>query len=281
MSIAQKLANSLHRFNAKERNFLLRFALLGEADPGVPTQSTNWINSNFFRKLKDALETEPVAADRSGPLRLSPAAHCVYAGMDYHLDWLHAALCDIGTFGPIKLKEVDQEHQRCWGKDSLKRFVVGTQEDVDLLVLIQDGSRAFLVLIEAKGVASFSPEQLNSKLTRLNDILGEQHVPGDEELQFFFVLLAPGKQEELPAIDLSGGESTPDGAGASRQPSHATRLRRITRTMKMPNFPEYLDRVTRCDSKGRNEKGSNHESRKTQLTHWKAVPRSKAQAQNG
>ena len=33
MTIAQTLANALHRFNAKERNHLMRFALLGETDP--------------------------------------------------------------------------------------------------------------------------------------------------------------------------------------------------------------------------------------------------------
>lgn len=34
MSLAQNLANALHRFNTKKRNHLMRFALLGE-----PTQA--------------------------------------------------------------------------------------------------------------------------------------------------------------------------------------------------------------------------------------------------
>jgi hypothetical protein len=266
MSIAQRLANALHRFNAKERNFLMRFALLGEVDSGPPTQSTNWVNSNFFLKLKSALEVEPAQGDPSGPVKLSAAAHCVYAAMDYHLDWLHAALCDVGSFSPIKSNLVDPVHQRCWGHESTRRFVVGTPEDIDLLVLIEDASCTLLVLIEAKGVASFSPKQFISKLTRLNGILGQEHVPKDQGLRFVLVLLAPDEQA-FKTVTVTTKIAVMADSG------DAPRLERNVRFMQMPNFPQQLDRVTRCDQYGKNDPGSSHESRKSQLTHWKAVPR--------
>lgn len=51
MSIAQKLANALHHFNAKERNHLMRFALLGETNSGPLRQSVQWVHEKFFEAL--------------------------------------------------------------------------------------------------------------------------------------------------------------------------------------------------------------------------------------
>jgi hypothetical protein len=272
MSIAQDLANALHRFNAKERNFLMRFALLGETDPGPPTQSTNWVNSNFFLELKSVLKDA-----KSEPIALSDAAHCVYAAMDYHLDWLHAALCVLGHPQEIQPNKVDKDLQQCGRDDGHRYLVVGTHEDLDLMVLIEDGAVAYLVLIEAKGVASFAKPQLDSKLRRLRAILGEAHHELHDKLRFILVLLTPsenkGELSGLAEIDPSGDTGATSGSETLLHAGREPRLGRSIRIMSMPNFPKNLDRVTRCDADGRNEKGSTHESRKTTLTHWKVVRR--------
>lgn len=274
MSIAQDLANALHRFNAKERNFLMRFALLGEVDPGSPTQSTNWVNSNFFLELKSVLRKA-----KSEPIELTDAAHCVYAAMDYHLDWLHAALCVIGYPQEIQPKIVHKDLQQCWRDPGHRELVVGTQEDLDLIVLIEDEAVAYLVLIEAKGVAAFDRPQLDSKLRRLRSILGESHDQLHDKLRFILMLLTPTQSKlelsELEKIDPSEDTTAPSGSEILLNAGREPRLGRTIRIMNMPNFPQELDRVTRCDADGRNEKGSTHDSRKTKLTHWKIVPRSK------
>ena len=265
MPIAQKLATALHRFNAKERNFLMRFALLGEVDPGDPTQSTNWVNSNFFRALKCTLEAGPTDGNPSGPLKLSAAAHCVYAAMDYHLDWLLAALWCVGSewdpgAGADFIPEMRHPHNPDEPAHSKphQQDVMGNQEDVDLLLVIEDGDTTHLVLVEAKGVSSFGETQLRSKLKRLQLILREDRLSRVPRLLVSMVFLSP-KRRAMSAVDAVtvAREYMRDITGARAY------------TMEMPNFPAKRVVVTRCDKDGENPKGSKRENRQRELTHWK------------
>lgn len=70
---ASLLVQNLKALNAKERDHLMRFAYLGSTAP--------WLSKEMICALKKQL-----------PGDLGPDAKCVFAGMDYHLDWLHAAL---------------------------------------------------------------------------------------------------------------------------------------------------------------------------------------------
>ncbi len=195
MSIAQNLAEALHRFNAKERNFLMRFALLGEVDSGPPKQSDDWVNPSFFQALGSALEGKPSQGNAPGHVKLS-TAKCVYAAMDYHLDWLHAALwCaklewdpKLGAGFTPELRRIESPSTAV-DPDRLQQDVMGNQEDVDLLLVIEDGGTTHLVLVEAKGVSSFDESQLGSKLKRLELILRKEAVPSG--LLVSLVLLAP------------------------------------------------------------------------------------------
>lgn len=271
MPIAQKLATALHRFNAKERNHLMRFALLGETNSGPPDPSVQWVHPNFFAALSTALATE-VSGETQSTIALSKDARCVYAAMDYHLDWLRAALwCTSnewpGTveteFSPVAraaaIEAAPQQHD-----------VMGNQEDIDLLVLIEDELMTYLVLVEAKGDTSFSRSQLGSKLARLKLILDGEHVPPTEQLRFALVLMAPEIQLRL------GGSKTY--AELAMHPTPATgstmfalsnppaRLGNAIIRMPMANYPKTLNLVTRCDPGVTNPDGARH-------THWKIAPR--------
>ena len=63
-----------------------------------------------------------------------------FVGLDYHLDWLVAALtCAAeGKWRGIRRNDEDLVH--------------GSQEDVDLLVAFQKDELAHIIMIEAKGV---------------------------------------------------------------------------------------------------------------------------------
>jgi hypothetical protein len=70
--------------------------------------------------------------------------------MDYHLEWLYAALR--GT-------EIGQPYHNTG-------FVKGNQEDVDLLVAFRDGTSTRVILLEAKGDTAWSNPQMKSKAER-------------------------------------------------------------------------------------------------------------------
>ncbi len=278
MSIAQNLANALHRFNAKERNHLMRFALMGETNPGAPKQSVQWVHEKFFEALRLALADISAEGGASSAIVLTDQAHCVYAAMDYHLDWLHGALwctknpCPRASdedFVPVARYPEPLEAVR--GEVRSLHDVMGNQEDVDLLVVIEDGEMAYLVLVEAKGDSSFSRAQLASKLERLRLIVSGEHAPSEDHLRFALVLLAPSESQ----LGLGGSKtyaelaehptraSEPTFAGLSRP---LPRLSNVIIRMTMSNYPVSLDLVTRCDSRGADPEGA-------LLTHWKIAPR--------
>ena len=67
-----RFVDALKRLNAKERNFLMRYAL---AD-----------------RLSDGFVNDLVAHLQQIGLTGLDGARAVYFGMDYHLEWIHAAL---------------------------------------------------------------------------------------------------------------------------------------------------------------------------------------------
>lgn len=248
MSIALRLAEALHRFNAKERNHLMRFALLGETDGGPPKQSAQWVHPNFFESLRGAVAGSPGGGSA---IELSPSARCVYAAMDYHLDWLHGALWLVGKkseSAPDQVSHAIETRKR----DNEQWDVMGNQEDIDLLLVIADGATTHLVCVEAKGDDAFSDEQLLSKFRRLKLILS-----GDEsEVMVSLVLLAPDDLASKAANSQLINNEAPTRFGG-----------RIV-SMNMPNFPAELDRVTRCDASGKNPKGLKRETRQQDLPYW-------------
>lgn len=267
MSVAQNLANALHRFNAKERNHLMRFALLGETNPGAPEQSVQWVHKNFFEALRATLAAAPSGGGSDPQFVLSESARCVYAAMDYHLDWLHGALWETGNVGQgTPIPTCGKREAAVSAGNAAQYDVMGNQEDVDLMLVIEDGATAHLVFVEAKGDSAFADSQLLSKFRRLQLILAAHHVPEEPSFVVSLVLLAPGDAAKKAAERSLG--ATPRRIGNRIVP------------MTMPNFPAELQLVTRCNEEGKNPKGLKRETRHEDLTHWK-IKRRRRPAHHG
>jgi hypothetical protein len=122
--------------------------------------------------------------------------------MDFHLDWLYAALA---------CPELDSKNMSKPGitRDQQAAYlgtVKGSQEDIDFVLTfstLADGKRVeHLVLIEAKGVGYFTNVQMSSKYKRLQAILGAACAP-HEELKIYLVLMSPrGVGKGLGAMPL-------------------------------------------------------------------------------
>lgn len=145
------LLDHLQQFNRKER-----FILVGQA-LGNPSFT---LGSDFATTLADCLHRDvPIGA---------------YCAMDYHLDWLFAALAwtyDGVRQGNAVAREFTDRHPKTGALVDLK--VTGNQSDVDLLIAwVDQCRRAQIVLIEAKGYSPWDPAQMEYKCARLNAIFG-------------------------------------------------------------------------------------------------------------
>ena len=167
------LIGFLNVFNSKERFFLVRQAL-----------GRFQLDSDYQKKLGKAIDlTIPDGA---------------FAAMDYHLDWLVAAL---------------HAHERGSADgtfDNRQGLVEGNQEDIDLLVAFEDDGRYHLVLVETKAVTGWTNKQMNSKADRLRQIFGSA---GDRyrEVEPHFCLLSPRRPQKLSATEWPTWMSKSDG----------------------------------------------------------------------
>lgn len=242
----QRLRKNLIALNAKERDHLMRFAYLGESDKSKPygEETTRWISDSLYKALAALLPT-----DEHG------TPECVFAGMDYHLDWLFAAL---------KLACVDRDITACpefeiphydvpdgYTGASLQP-VIGRNEDVDLLVLFRQrnggasGEKLTLFLIEAKGIADVDKHQLARKLIRLERIQcdsGPAH-EGRKDLQFRFVWVAPNEINEDSLVECASGH-----APLASLLEDNVIGRGEVEWIKLDVFPNVLYMVTRTDPK--------------------------------
>ena len=171
--------------------------------------------------------------------------------MDYHLDWLYAALV-------ITRDGVEGLHASPGGPDDPVGNVNANQEDVDFLVAFDDGDVTHIVLIEAKADTGWTNKQMTSKATRLSRIFDPSIDPLAPEVARNAAAF-PGVR---PHFVLTSPTGPPTGlhtlprppAGAS--PGH-------------PGWPEWMRRsdgsvawlpldtgdakwrITRCDENGR------------------------------
>lgn len=152
------LLDQLRRFNRKERFFLVGLAL-GKPDFQL---------GDKFRADVERLLSVSIPADPKN----------VFVAMDYHLEWLYAAVRGAHVGLP--------PHRNADG------FMKGNQEDVDLLIAYDEGEKAHLILLEAKGDAPWSNIQMRSKVPRLKTIFKDPHA-GRVEPHFIFVSPNPPK----------------------------------------------------------------------------------------
>ena len=190
-ALAATFVRNLKLFNAKERDHLMRFAYLGETCDY--TEGATFLSKAFDDALRAAA-------------KVPESAKCVFAGMDYHLDWVFAALW-LASHRPGWPDENGERVSEPMGKhealENIKdlytdfRPLTGSQEDIDLLVVYSHEGKWFVLFIEAKGSASFDNVQLARKVIRLNRILDESGLGPEatQVLEFRLILTAPAQKK--------------------------------------------------------------------------------------
>lgn len=158
------LIDRLKCFNAKERYWVVHAAL------------------GHFKPSRGFLEGAAKAAGVPPPEKDCPD-DSIFLAMDYHLNWLCAALwvaltpsAKAGT--PISNRRspsanMTQDHGTAGLLGNGRALIENSQEDVDLLLAYPrpDGITQ-VILVEAKCTGTFTPNQLGSKFARLEGILG-------------------------------------------------------------------------------------------------------------
>lgn len=164
------LIDGLEAFDRKERHFLVRFVIGPDADR---------LDEGFRTAVGEALDLHiPVTARW---------------WMDYHLDWLYAALVLHST--PVQERYPSPGF--AGGSPTAPLLNVNAnQEDVDLLVAFEDGGVTHLVLLEAKADTAWTNKQIRSKVRRLTRIFpdGGQSYGG---IQPHLVLCSPRQPRSL------------------------------------------------------------------------------------
>jgi hypothetical protein len=267
--LTDKLISNLKAFNAKERDHLLRFAYLGES--GCYETSGRYLSEPFTEQLM--APDGPVKA-----LGLNETAKCVFAAMDYHIDWLCAALT-ITVRKKVNLLDKKGEaldfelESEPVGQENISRLytdfrpIMGNQEDIDLLAVFSDNEgKTVMLFIEAKGVAAFDRVQLARKMIRLDRVLETSGVlnGGEPLIRYGLVLISP-KEMPLPGRcqdyvrELKGGKFERIHESCSALKST---LGEAPHVMDLKNFPRGLVfKVTRMGAKPR------------QYTRWGVVER--------
>lgn len=161
------LIECLDSFNRKERYWLVRNCC-GEGDAlELP------LGGNFIQKLKEF----PGLSD----LDFSNA----WWAMDYHIDWLVAAITLYRDHSLQKLRSGDIPYVK---KDNVK----GSQEDFDFIVCVGND----IILIEAKMATGWTSQQLDSKISRINGLRPSTNV----DINFHFFMMSPNLTAGSEAI---------------------------------------------------------------------------------
>jgi hypothetical protein len=187
---ARRIIERLKMFNRKERDHLMKFALCEK--PEAPE-----ISSALWKLVSRNNGTN------------CPDADNIFIGMDYHLNWLYAALAtnEIGKELSDEVFENDWKRKRGgkgngegnfkWPSENEKKKsgpIRGNQEDVDLLVAWRHSvsARLQIVLIEAKLDSGWGSTQFESKKERLTLIREDARNRGLDFIDWRFLLLSPG-----------------------------------------------------------------------------------------
>lgn len=144
------LVQTLQAFNRKERYWLLRDAL-GTPGAQVP------LSEDFRERLSSITEKtveRPVPKD-------------AWWAMDYHIDWLFAALVHFSRGNGAAVDSTYPNPSPRTSKGGAgSRLIRGTQEDFDMIVAFDD----VLILLEAKFEGAWSNSQVERKRERLREL---------------------------------------------------------------------------------------------------------------
>ena len=179
------LIEILESFNRKERFFLIAQAL-GCSNSGEPAFS---LSGSFRKQLNKIFKLTNI------DVAIPEEPAMVFVAMDYHLDWLQAALT---------LAHSQDEKSKFCNEGKEGQVIEGTQRDVDLLVAFKDGETFHLILVEAKAYSDWTNDQLSSKAARLRTIFGEDGKKWND-VQPYFCVMSPKESERLNRGPLLSG----------------------------------------------------------------------------
>jgi hypothetical protein len=195
-----KLIECLEKFNRKERYFLVKQTL------------GNFDISPEFRILLSALTGIPVPTD-------------AYCAMDYHIDWIYAAIeYSLGHKHGIRTPKGSPLN------------IAGTQEDIDMIVAFEFPKKSgeyHLIMIEAKADTSWGNTQMASKSERLKHIFGPngKHYPN---IVPHFIYASPNPPQNL---------------NCSQFPSFMDLQNGTAKILEL-NYPKTFLKVERCNDEG-------------------------------
>lgn len=200
------IEHALQRFNRKER-FIVAEWLLAPAPFSLGQTARS--------KLASAL----------GDRGVSEVPKNAFVAIDYHLDWVYAALCI---------------HKGDWTVDGGSPYprpdgseLTANQEDIDAIVAwTAPKGTAHIVLIEAKAYTGWTNKQLQSKADRLSAIFGETGDNWGNAVDPHFILAGP-----KPATGIDD--------------SSWPKWMRSPATIDLPAPVGPRSAVTRCDDHGR------------------------------
>ena len=144
-----------------------RFPLVGEALGNPAFQRGDGFRSRLTAKVGSV-----VPAD-------------AFVAIDYHLDWIHAAV----SVGEHRA-DINRIHSNAKG------IATGTQEDVDSIVAFRTKAATHIIMTEAKAETGWATDQAGSKAARLRVIFGEE---GNEHagIKPSYVLMSPRPPKRL------------------------------------------------------------------------------------
>lgn len=175
---AEQIINNLHNFNRKERDHLMKFALS---------------NCPSHPQISDKLWSQ-VASDL--PKAERPNQKSIFVGMDYHLNWLYAALSVSNAYDPNGMHDMANSWPDSSDNDGYpkERPLRDNKEDVDLLIAIPLNSKKLrLVIVEAKLGSGWSSTQFKSKIERLEAIrkASSETLPPELDIEWRLMLASP------------------------------------------------------------------------------------------
>jgi hypothetical protein len=109
-----------------------------------------------------------------------------FAAIDYHLDWLSAAI--------TKDSDVEEAFKNGTEFDNSEGLITGNQEDIDLIIAFEEDSEVTIIMIEAKGVGSWTTKQVSSKKRRLDEIFKKSN---ERNIYPYLILMSPKESEGL------------------------------------------------------------------------------------
>jgi hypothetical protein len=161
------IIKNLEKLNAKERYYLITFAT---------DNKTIRLGCEFRKKLGKTIYGEN---ENGEPVRLIPEDS--FVAIDFHLNWLYAALYyDVLTDDGTE-------------KEVIPDVIKSDQQDIDLLIAYMENGKTMIIMVEAKGTGSWGNGQLNSKIDRLNKIFKQS----EKNIIPKLVLLSPNEPQRL------------------------------------------------------------------------------------